>query len=146
MDNDMKKYNYDKVKSLIEENKENLLSATLGMHEDWFWTADDVWKDGEYTLELMSNEEAEKMNESWMKSREDGLSIFSDEARDMMKHCVSGIYASSATPALRLKFKDGEDWMIPVYVGESDKDAPPFLITGVLSGPVQDNITPLEEE
>lgn len=47
----MKKYDYDKARKLIEQTP-NLVSASLGMHEDWWWTAETVWENGEYTREL----------------------------------------------------------------------------------------------
>ena len=48
----MKNYNFKKAKQIILENVENLESASLGMHEDWFWTSETVWGNGEYKNEL----------------------------------------------------------------------------------------------
>lgn len=112
----MKNYNFNKAKQLIAENLENLESASLGMHEDWFWTAETVWGNGEYKNEL------------------------NDETT------IGGIGGSSwATPTLQLLFKDGSEKMIECSEGETDNDKPSFLQLGVLSQPVQDNITPLSE-
>lgn len=112
----MKNYNFNKAKQLIAENLENLESASLGMHEDWFWTAETVWENGEYKNEL------------------------NDETT------IGGIGGSSwATPTLQLLFKDGSEKMIECSEGETDNDKPSFLQLGVLSQPVQDNITPLSE-
>ena len=87
----MKNYNFNKAKQLIAENLENLESASLGMHEDWFWTAETVWENGEYKNEL------------------------NDETT------ISGIGGSSwATPTLQLLFKDGSEKMIECSEGETD--------------------------
>ena len=48
----MKEYDFDKAKAIIEKNKENVKSASLGINEDWFWTAETIYEDGEYTREL----------------------------------------------------------------------------------------------
>lgn len=118
----MKYYDYKKAKSLIEENKDNLSTASLGMHEDWFWTADTVWMDGEYKVELI-----------------EGLEI-------------DGIDGSKwATPALQLEYKDGSEKMIPCFKGESDVPFGEAVergieaASGVISSEVQANITPLSE-
>jgi len=52
----MKHYDYDKAKSIIEENKsKGLVEASLGMKEDWFWTAETIWNDGKYVRVLKEN-------------------------------------------------------------------------------------------
>ena len=87
----MKNYNFNKAKQLIAENSENLESASLGMHEDWFWTAETVWENGNYNTEL------------------------NDETT------IGGINGSSwATPTLQLSFKDGTEKMIECFEGETD--------------------------
>ena len=48
----MKNYNFKKAKELIENSKDCIISASLGMHEDWFWTAETIWENGKYTREL----------------------------------------------------------------------------------------------
>ena len=112
----MKNYNFNKAKQLIAENAENLESASLGMREDWFWTAETVWENGEYKT-LLNNETT-----------------------------IGGIGGSSwATPTIQLSFKDGTEKMIECSKGETDNDKPHFLQLGVLSQPIQDNITPLSE-
>ncbi len=79
----MKNYNFNKAKQLIAENLENLESASLGMHEDWFWTAETVYLNGEYKNELNSDT------------------------------TIVGIGGNSrATPTLQLLFKDGSEKMI----------------------------------
>ena len=110
----MKTYDFNKAKSLIE-NTPNVESASLGMHEDWFWTAETVYKDGKFTTELNDNTE------------------------------IGGINGSSwATPTLKLCFNDGTEKMIEISAGQNDGQKPSWLQLGVLSQPCQDNITPLE--
>lgn len=82
----MKTYDFNEAKSLIE-NTSNLESASLGMHEDWLWTAESVYEDGEFTIEL--NEDTK----------------------------IGGLNGSSwATPTLQLCFKDGTEKMIEISV------------------------------
>lgn len=154
----MKLYNYKKAKELIEKYKDTLEEVSLGMHEDWFWTAEPIWENGEYIKELPDN--VSELQEDFVKSRESGMSIFLEEKdpetkiskinpeyETKTKFCIGGLYGSSwATPTLHLKFKDGTSKMIPCYTGESDKTAPIDPGLGCLSGPVQDNIPPLSEE
>lgn len=48
----MKHYDFKKAKQIIEKHKDQIASASLGMHEDWFWTVETVFSDGEYTIDL----------------------------------------------------------------------------------------------
>ena len=153
----MKNYNFNKAKQLIEESKDNLASASLGMHEDWFWTAETIWEGGEYKRILPDN--ADELQEQYIKARTNGLSMYlkKEEGEDFAKpnpvyeqltaHCINGIYGSGwATPTLQLCFKDGSEKMIPCHNnGESSGNAPLSWTLGVLSGPVQTNISPLTE-
>lgn len=114
----MKKYNFERAKQLIEKHPD-AVSASLGMHEDWFWTAEEIW------------------------NKESGFVITDGP--------IGGINGSSwATPTLQLRFEDGTDKMIPCHdAGESDPITPlqrTITSGGCLSGPVQDNITPLSSE
>ena len=152
----MKCYDYAKAKQIIEENKDNLVEASLGMHEDWFWTAETVWENGEYKRELPDN--AKELEEQYKTARKDGLKRFLDEREenglpkwnpeyDKYTTCqIGGIFGSSwATPTLNLKFKDGSDKMIPCHDGGISDGSPHVGLLGVLSAPVQENITPLSE-
>lgn len=114
-----KKYDFDKAKRLIEENKEKIQRASMGMYEDWFWTAETLFEDGAWKVNI------DKMS------------------------TVGGIDGSSwATPTLILNFIDEEgERAIPCYVGYSTRSQPPVPnLLGVLSGPVQDNMPPLTFE
>ena len=152
----MKKYNFTKAKQLIDKHKDNLESASLGMHEDWFWTAETVWENGKYKRELPDN--ADKLQEEFLEARKNGMRIFnekqegeeiasvSQEYKDKSAHCIAGIYESYwATPTLQLCFKDGTERMIPCHDGGETTGNSPIEL-GVLSKSVQENITPLEEE
>lgn len=114
----MKNYDFAKAKQLIEANKDEIKTASLGMHEDWFWTADTVFENGNYTVNL----EAEKI-------------------------LIGGIGGSSwATPALNIEYLDGTERMIPCYVGESSEQVPGIFGKGIFSAPRQETIVPLEKE
>lgn len=117
----MKNYDYAKATEYINKHGDEIESVTLGMHEDWFWTAEAVWKNGEYT--------------------EDHRGGLNDKTE------IGGIKGSTwATPSMRIDYKDGTEKHIPCYVGESEKDSAPYNMLGALSGPVQDAMPPLEDE
>jgi len=117
--------NYDfQLAKLIINTTPNIARALMGMHEDWFWTAEYVWKDGEYTMEL------------------------NDET------LIGGINGSYwATPVLQIVFKDGTQKTYKCYTGQMADDLKSKLLriekemewaSGVLSEPVQrerDNIS-----
>ena len=73
----MKTYDFSKAKQLIKENAENLVSASLGMHEDWGWTAQTIWENGEFKHELPEN--ADEMEEQYIKARKKGLRMYLSE-------------------------------------------------------------------
>ena len=117
----VKNYDCEKVTAFINEHKEEIESVTLGMHEDWFWTAETVWENGEYADDYKG-----------------GLNGKTE---------IAGIKGSSwATPSMRIDYKDGTEKHIPCYVGESERDSAPYNMLGALSGPVQANMPPLEDE
>lgn len=112
----MKKYDFAKARDLIEAEKEILTEAILGMHEDWFWTGETVWENGEYAVNLATVAE------------------------------IAGISGSSwATPVIKLIYNDGKERFLECYKGESSGTKPDFLELGVLSGPLQDSIEPIEK-
>lgn len=142
----MKNYDFSKAKQLIEENKENLESASLGMHEDWFWTAETIWENGNYTRELLSTEEANQINEKYIEKRKNGMSVLSEEANQYDNIMIAGIYGSTwATPTLQLQFNDGTERMVPCYAGDSDSERPAYFGLGCMSSVVQANIQDLED-
>jgi hypothetical protein len=110
----MKRYDFNKARDLIETTP-NVISASLGMYEDWWWTAETVFEDGKFTKEL--NEETK----------------------------ICSLTGSNwATPALQLCFSDGTQKMIEVSIGQGDAEKPDWLQLGVLSQPCQDKVPPLE--
>lgn len=46
----MKKYDFDKAKRIILERKDRVSVASLGMLEDWFWTATPIFEDCEFCI------------------------------------------------------------------------------------------------
>ena len=112
----MKKYDFAKARDFIEAEKEILTEAILGMHEDWFWTAETIWKNGKYAVNLATVSK------------------------------IAGISGSSwATPVIKLEYNDGKERFLECYKGESSGTKPDFLELGVLSGPAQDSIAPIEK-
>jgi len=73
----VKYYDFIKAQEIIENHTETLTSAHLGMFEDWLWTAEPVFEDGQFTKYLLTTEK------------------------------IAGIDGSCwATPTLLLEFKD----------------------------------------
>ena len=77
----MKTYDYSKAKKIIEENKNNLESAALGMHEDWFWTAETIFENGNYKKELPDN--IKELQKQYINARKDGISMFLKEKDEL---------------------------------------------------------------
>lgn len=46
-------YDFAKAKSIIDENADDIVMATLYMSPDYEWTAETVWEDGAYTMDLL---------------------------------------------------------------------------------------------
>lgn len=113
----MKLYDYTKAKRLIEKNKENLISASLGMLEDWLWTSETIFKDGKFIKELPDNvKELDK------------LSKLDPEYEKYFDSQIMGLYGSVwATPTLKLYFKDGTEKTIPCHNNGSSSEKPSFF-------------------
>ena len=142
----MKNYDFDKAKQLIEKNRDNLKRASLGMYEDWWWTAETIWEDGNFTKELPSTEEANQINEQYIEKRKNGMSILSKEADQFDNIMIAGIYGSTwATPALQLQFNNKKERMLSCYIGDSDSHRSPYFSFGCISSEVQANIQDLED-
>jgi len=87
----MKQYDFEKAKTIIESMKEHIESAGLGMHEDWFWTADTVFENDEFTKDLTEIDR------------------------------ISFIRGSEwATPVLWIEYKNGAEEVYECFVGESN--------------------------
>jgi len=156
----MKRYNYDLAKKIVDKLFELgvLESASLGMHEDWFWTAQTIWEGGEYQVKFLSNKEADKMHSEFMERRKNGLSMFLDEKEEnglskinpeFKKYdaCLFGgiLQSDWATPVLQVHFKDGEEKNFNCFIGENEQDILKTIsgimscTSGVLSAPVQEH-------
>lgn len=70
----MKYYDFKKAKKLVEEAKDSIESAALGMHEDWFWTATEILADG---VLRDFPENAHEIYLSYRDKRKAGMSLFS---------------------------------------------------------------------
>lgn len=112
----MKVYDYKKARKIIKET-DGVKSASLGMYEDWSWTAETVWEDGKFTKKLLS------------KNME-----------------IAGLNGSQwATPTLELELENGEVRMIECFTGKSESKKPEYFSLGVISGPTQDRLPVLEK-
>lgn len=40
------------IKEAIKKHEENILRASIGMREDWFWTGETIYEDGKLTQDL----------------------------------------------------------------------------------------------
>lgn len=137
----MKYYDYKKAKDFIEANKERITSASLGMHEDWFWTANEIYRDGEYLHKLPENGLDIEME--YLEKRRAGMSVFSEEAM-AYDHHIGGLFGSSfATPTLEVEYADGTSDNFECSMGEYDDSYPDRiekqvrLPLGCLSEPCQ---------
>ena len=93
------KYDYKKAKLFIEQNKENIKEAYLGMHEDWWWTAQTIFEDGEYKVNL--------------------------DDKDLKIGGIDGSYW--ATPVLAVEYKDGTTKTYHCHDNGEQRDISPFL-------------------
>ena len=48
----MAEYDYAKAKRYIQMHSDLIESAYLGMEEDWFWTAETVYANERFTIDL----------------------------------------------------------------------------------------------
>lgn len=113
----MKYYDYKKAKDTIL-NTPGVLNASLGMAEDWFWTGEEVYKDGAFVIDL-----------------DDGPYI-------------AGIKGSDwATPILRMEFADDLYKDVEVFKKEDDNpDAErPWFALGTEAPSTKLDVTPDDE-
>lgn len=91
-----KEYDFKKAKQLIEEKKNEIESASLGMAGDWSWTAETVWE------------------------KEEGFVIDLDTVE-----VIAGISGSDwATPTLEMELTDGGTLRVSCFTGESKGTKP----------------------
>lgn len=88
----MKVFDNALIVSAIDKHKENIASADIGMFEDWFWTAEPIFKDGQYTQDLTK--------------------------QTAMSGGINGSYW--ATPIIRIKTKDNQTIDYPVFSSDEE--------------------------
>ena len=112
-----KKYDFVKAKMIIDKQKDLIESAALGMQEDWFWTAEDIFEEGDFTQDLT------------------------------LTQTIGGIESSTwATPVLRIQYVDGTEKVFECFAGESSgiNSMGSLLTSGVFSREVQENMPEAE--
>jgi hypothetical protein len=106
----MADYDFKSAKQYIDMHRDQIANASMGMHEDWFWTAETVFENGEFAKNL------------------------DDENLQ-----IGGIKGSFwATPVLEIQFKDGREERKDCYIGDVGGQKPEWFQLGCLSGPVQE--------
>jgi hypothetical protein len=133
----MKKYDYDLAKKIVNKLSDLgvLMEASMGMHSDWFWTARTIWEDGKWQVDLMQNNQADKMYEEFVEARKNGLSMFLDTKDEhgfyeinpeyeKYDKCLFGGLRGSGwdTPVLSVELTDGTEKTFNCYIGNHDAD------------------------
>lgn len=88
----MKCYDFDKAKKLIEENKDQISEASLGMHEDWSWTAITIYEGGSFIKDLPSTSESKSRYDEYKDKRKMGMGLLSDESMQYSDIMIAGIF------------------------------------------------------
>ena len=83
----MKKYDFKNVKKFCQKYSDHIDSVQLGMQEDWYWTAETIYEEGTFKVNL------------------------DDKNLD-----IAGIFSSDwATPSMKVDFKDGTEEMFDCF-------------------------------
>lgn len=91
----MKNYNAAFIKNYIENHKEEIGTVTCGMREDWSWTAETVFENGEISSDY-----------DWSKEH----------------ISVAGICGSTwATPVMEVEFNDGRTEIVDCYEDDGER-------------------------
>ena len=106
----MAKYDFKSAKRYIQMHSDLISSATMGMHEDWFWTAQTIYEDDKFSVNL-------------------------DEKNLMIAGLIGSVWA---TPMLEIEFKDGTSVKKDCFIGAVGGQKPEWFKLGCLSQPVQD--------
>lgn len=143
----MRYYDYKKAKALIEAHQHEITSASLGVAEDWFWTATTVWENGEWKHELFLGdvEAHHKAYFDELKYQLEGVTdgsaridIRSAVAKSHGQHEISGLCGSSwATPTLLLTFANEVEKKYDVFFGEKSGEEHPGATSGCFSAPAR---------
>jgi hypothetical protein len=119
----MRNYNYELAKKIVNTFNDLgvLVEASLGMQEDWFWTGETIFENGEFKKELNS------------------------------ETTISGITGSSwATPVIKLDLSNGEEEVFECFDGDWTTDIEFRMqkakdwVNGCLSVPCQISFNNLE--
>lgn len=113
----MKFYDYELAKTIIQTfiDLDVLDSASLGIHEDWFWTADTIYEEGEWKKELCSNTELEY-------AYENKENPFLEGDHPNLSKLIGGLGGSIwGTPVLQVEFKDGSDKTFECYYSKGEE-------------------------
>jgi len=87
-----KTYDFEKAKKIIAEQRDKIKSASLGMGEDWGWTAIEIYVDGKFTKELKKGT------------------------------VIAGITGSCwATPVLQINYKDESEKDFDCYIDDGEE-------------------------
>lgn len=155
----MKYYDYNKARSIIAEYQSTLKTSSLGIREDWCWTAETIWEDGKYSKHLFEGDivSQSKIHRDVLAKRLEGIkdwkerfAIRDEFSKEFGDIDIAGICGSAwGTPQLMLEFQDGTQRAIEVSITDGDQESKGdrFLGLGCLSSPAQDDIesVPLEE-
>lgn len=88
----MKYYSTNIIREFIEAHKENIETVECGMREDWSWTADTIYSNGEYQIDVS------------------GSSVR-----------IAGINGSYwATPIMEVTYKDGRREILDCYTDDNE--------------------------
>lgn len=152
----MRYYDYNLAKKIINKltNLTEVDEVVMGMHEDWFWTAQTVWEEGKYLHPLPENadeleEKVKQENPPFFETEKDenNLPILNKRREELTKHQINGVYGSSwATPVLSVRFADGTEKVFNCYKVKGEDINIENTITqmnnwanGCLSGSVTNN-------
>lgn len=119
----MKFYNYELAKTIVETflSLDVLDSATLGIHEDWWWSAETIFEDERWVADLCSNEELEYAYEN----REHPFA----DSHPFLDKLINGLGGSIwATPVLSVNFKDGTNKTFECYYEKGEQLSPEAMM------------------
>lgn len=155
----MKNYNYSLAKKIVKtmSNLDVAERICMGIKEDWFWTAQEIWNsDSGDVVELLDNEDADKMYNEYTEARKNGLGMFDEDAKKFEKCMFGGLRGSNwGTPVVIVDFKDGSEKMFNCYTGNHEETVESQIerignsalwASGCLSGPVQEYMDKFDNE
>ena len=123
----MKLYDFDLVKQIIKQFNDlgMLHEATLGMQEDWVFSAEQIWFNGKYIKEFPDNwkerqDEYEAQRWDELSEKHQSLTELFDDYDDVL---VAGITGSAwATPVIEILLDDSQTFVFDCSRGEFTND------------------------